>query len=296
MSILEIPVVSLDNPQRIIQFLLDQSLTLYPTKNSLKKALKKELVELNGVEACGSEWLRVGDTIIIRSQEKAVKKIFPLSVSIVYEDNYLAIINKPAGIAVSGNFFKTIQNALPFNLKASSNVDGLPSPMPVHRLDKLTSGLLLVAKTKRAQVALGHMFEKKMIHKTYHALVKGRILNKGTFNGSINKLMAQTTFKSVLLKKSLSYDWITLVELSPITGRTHQIRIHLSTNNTPIIGDCIYDSTKVLKGKGLFLCATEIKFTHPILDKVVHQKIDLPHKFKALMSREEKRHKIFNKT
>lgn len=296
MSFIEIPVVCLNKPMRLIQFVLGQSQILYPTKNSLRKALKKGLVKLNSVEANGSEWLRVGDTIKIHRQENTVKKIFPLKLSVLYEDDYLAIINKPAGIAVSGNFYKTIQNALPFNLRTSNIDDYLPSPMPVHRLDKLTSGLLLIAKTKRVQVALGQMFEKRMIRKTYHALVKGRIVNNGTFNCPINKLMALTTYKGVLLKKSLSYNSISLVKLSPITGRTHQIRIHLSKNNTPIIGDSIYDTTKILKGKGLFLCATEIKFKHPALNKIIHQQIDLPHKFKALMSREEKRYRIFNKT
>ena len=98
---------------------------------------------------------------------------------VIYEDDYLAIIDKPPGILVSGNKLKTIVNALPFNLQVSSQIDALINPLPVHRLDFPTSGLLLIAKTNNALVALGKMFEEKKISKIYHAITIGQMKPEG---------------------------------------------------------------------------------------------------------------------
>ena len=119
---------------------------VFPSKNGVKKAFKNELILLNGKIALSGEWLTEGDKIEVKAQDLGSFKIFPLKFEVLFEDEFMAVIHKPAGFPVSGNYYKTIQNALPYNLSISNQEDALMLPRPVHRLDKLTSGLLLVAK------------------------------------------------------------------------------------------------------------------------------------------------------
>ena len=220
--------------------------------------------------------------------------MFPLKLEVLFEDEFMAVIHKPAGFPVSGNYYKTIQNALPYNLSVSKEVDALFLPRPVHRLDKLTSGLLLVAKTRSAQINLGLQFETQQISKRYVALVKGKLKGEGVFDSSIDQQKAKTFYKSVRVEQSLSYNHVSLVELQPITGRTHQLRIHMAEIGHPIVGDAVHDFEKVLKGKGLFLTACKVSFIHPV--SLLNQtfEISLPSKFDAFLKREKRRWKKFH--
>ena len=137
-----------------------------------------------------------GETIVLYDlEESLVKKTFKSALEIVYEDDFLAIINKPAGILVSGNKLKTIVNALPFNLHKSTQPDVLSFPLPVHRLDFPTSGLLIVAKTNKTLVAFGKMFEKKQIFKTYHAIAIGVITRGGIIETVIQEKKSYTKYE-----------------------------------------------------------------------------------------------------
>ena len=136
-----------------------------------------------------------------------------MKLEVLFEDAFMAVIHKPAGFPVSGNYYKTIQNALPYNLSVSKEEDALILPRPVHRLDKLTSGLLLVAKTRSAQINLGQQFENQQISKTYVALVKGKLEGEGLLDSSIDHQNAKTFYKSVRVEQSLSYADVSMVEL-----------------------------------------------------------------------------------
>ena len=267
---------------------------VFPSKNGVKKAFKDELILLNGKIALSGEWLAEGDRVEVKAQDLGAFKIFPLKLEVLFEDAFMAVIQKPAGFPVSGNYYKTIQNTLTYNLSVSKEQDALILPRPVHRLDKLTSGLLLVAKTRSAQINLGQQFENQQISKTYVALVKGKLEDEGVIDSSIDQQKAKTFYKSVRVEQSLSYANISMVELHPKTGRTHQLRIHMAEIGHPIVGDAVHDSEKVLKGKGLFLTACKVSFIHPV--NLLNQtfEISLPSKFYAFLKREKRRWKKFH--
>ena len=284
----------LSKRMRVFDYVCVHLSGVFPSKNAVKKAFKNELILLNSKIALSGEWLAEGDKLEVKAQDLGAFKIFPLKFEVLFEDDFMAVIYKPAGFPVSGNYYKTIQNALPYNLYISKEVDTLILPRPVHRLDKLTSGLLLVAKTRSAQINLGCQFENQEISKTYAALVKGKLEGEGMVDFSIDQQKAKTLYKSVKVEKSLSYNDVTLVKLQPKTGRTHQLRIHMAEIGHPIVGDTVYDSERVLKGKGLFLTACKVSFIHPV--SLLNQtfEISLPSKFYAFLKREKRRWKKFH--
>ena len=284
----------LSERMRIFDYVCVHLSGVFPSKNGVKKAFKNELILLNGKIALSGEWLAEGDKVEVKAQDLGAFKIFPLKLEVLFEDAFMAVIHKPAGFPVSGNYYKTIQNALPYNLSFSKEQDALILPRPVHRLDKLTSGLLLVAKTRSAQINLGQQFENQQISKTYVALVKGKLEGEGVLDSSIDQQKAKTFYKSVRVEQSLSYADVSMVELHPKTGRTHQLRIHMAELGHPIVGDTIYDSERVLKGKGLFLIAFKVSFFHPITRLNQTFEISLPSKFDAFLKREKRRWNKFH--
>ncbi|PKD20687.1 pseudouridine synthase [Salegentibacter salinarum] len=256
--------------------------TSLPTKSSLKKALKKELILLEGQPAKTSDWIKEGQKLELLEADTTVKRTFTLKLEVIIEDDYLAVIHKPAGIPTSGNYFKTIENALAFNLKESKVKDALPAPLPVHRLDNPTSGLLLIAKSKSVQVDLNRLFEEKKIQKSYHALVFGSLSTSVILNDKIEEKDAET-HSEVLEQFQLKNENFSLVKAFPKTGRTHQIRIHLAGNGNPIVGDQLYGKTsESIKKGGLFLAATGLEFQHPVTKKMMKLELPLPKKFREI--------------
>ena len=250
---------------------------------------------INGNTAQTSTWIEKGQIIDFVDDETNKPKVYEFKLKVLFEDESIALIYKPAGIIVSGNTFKTIANALPFNLQNSNLKDALYKPTPVHRLDNQTSGILIIAKTKTAQIELDIEFKNRTIQKTYHAIVLGNVLKNRTFKLPIEFKNAETSFEIIKKIPSLKYQFLTLLKVTPKTGRTHQIRIHLSEIGHPILGDKLYGNIETLhKGKGLFLSATGIKFKHPLTKKELECLIPVPHKFESLLYREEKRFKKYN--
>ncbi len=253
------------------------------TKSALKKALKKQLITVNGNIASTATFIKGNEVItLLQPPIKSPKKALIFKLEIVFEDDYLAVINKPAGIVVSGNSFKTITHALPQNLQKSKQPDAV-IPQPVHRLDYATTGLLIVGKTSSTITALNELFEYKEIKKTYFAVTIGKMNLKGTITFSVDDKNAISNFETLKTVPSKRFQHLNLVKLSPETGRKHQLRKHLSALGNPILGDATYGKESlILKGKGLYLHAFSLAFTHPITCKKIYLEKELPLKFSKL--------------
>lgn len=276
-------VPSLPEPIRISDYAF-QVLESISTKSSLKKALSKKLVYVNGTLVNSSYVLKQGDRIEIKENEVR-RKVYELQLEVLLEEEEFAVIHKPAGIEVSGNKFKTIENALPFNLTLSRCKDALSQPQAIHRLDYPTSGLLVIGKTKRAVQVLNKQFEEKKVNKIYHAITIGKMPPKEDVTTSVDGKDSKSTFKVLETISSERFQFLNLVELSPITGRRHQLRVHMASLNTPILGDQEYGiENKILKGKGLYLQASEITFLHPTMKEKIELKIPLANKFTKIFT------------
>jgi RluA family pseudouridine synthase len=257
-----------------------------PTRKSVKKAIKKGQITVNGKVGKTGTWIFSEYEIVLLDLDVLLPKVFQFPLKVLYEDEFIAVIYKNGGLPTNGNYFKTVQNALPFNLLPSSQKDAFPFPIPVHRLDAATCGLLLIAKTRSAFAQLSQQFEEKIVFKRYEAVVFGTLPKEGEINLPINEKNAMTSFK--VLKYGTTHQNIPLtwVNLFPKTGRTHQLRIHLSHLGNAIVGDKIYsDNSITVNKKGLMLCAVELKFIHPNLKIAQHFCIEPPKKFEMLFNK-----------
>lgn len=256
-----------------------------PTKSALKKALKKEYIKVNDVIANTATFINGGESISLFLPEEVStgrKLIFPLEV--LFEDEHLAAIHKPAGILVSGNSFKTIANALSQNIKRSNLADAT-LPQPVHRLDYATTGILLIGKTTSSIRALNRAFENKTIRKTYYAITIGDMADHGNINSAIDDKESHSEYSVVASVESTRFDKLNLVELKPQTGRRHQLRKHLAGLGNPILGDKDYGSEGlILNGKGLYLHAHSLVFNHPFTNESLSLTDPLPDRFKKIFN------------
>ena len=266
-----------------------------PSRKGIKKAIKRGEILLNGQPCDGAVWVKPGQQLQLVDPQANPPKDYRISLDVVFEDEHLAIINKAPGIEVSGNKFKTVENALAGNLQISNEKDALPWPRPVHRLDYPTSGLLLIAKTKKAQVELGRQFEQKTIQKRYRAVLIGEIPESGVIKTPVNEFAAESAYRRVKTVDSLKSKVLTLVDLFPKTGRTHQLRIHMASLGCPILGDSLYgEEGMILRSKGLFLAAVELDFIHPASGREHNISIEQPAKFDSFLEREQRRFDNFD--
>ena len=278
----EVIVDSLELPARVSDIC---HLLLLPisSKSQLKKQIKKGNIFLNGKKAYSGDWVKNGDKLTFLENQR-MKSNPHIPIEIVYEDEDLAIVVKPFGLPTSGNRLRQLDNALPHCLRKSQKPGALVNPQAIHRLDGPTYGLLIIAKTKTSLQLLNAQLEKKEIQKYYRAIVLGKVEDSLELKAPINSQPAFTKVYPIQHFPSKRFQWISLVKLQAITGRTHQLRIHLSQIDHPIMGDRLYCPEDLLvKGKGLYLAATELQLHHPISKEALTFEIDLPKKFQKII-------------
>ena len=262
----------------------------FPTRAGAKKAVKRGHIAFDGDTA--EHHRRVGPGVLLERLEPPGKPaaVFALDLEVVYEDDEMAVVVKLPGFRVNGNLHRTIEHALPHNLTVSQLPTALRRPRPCHRLDAPTGGLLVVAKTARALAHLNRQFEQREIHKTYRAIAIGRLEGSGRIELALDGRDAVTEYEAVDHTHSLRSDWLTTVQLHPVTGRTHQLRRHLQSLGHPILGDMDYGiEGLMLRGKGLFLWATQVELTVPSSGQRRRFVTTEPYKFQSLRAREERR-------
>ena len=270
------------------------------SRTAVQRLIEEDKITINGKKEKPSYKVQKGD--IIEIEEENAKEIelkaqdIPLEV--LYEDNDIIVVNKPKGMVVhpaNGNPDGTLVNAIMAICKDSlSGIGGEVRPGIVHRLDKNTSGAIIIAKNDRAHINLSEQLKNHEIKKIYVALVRGVVKeNNATINMPIgrskkdrkkmdvdkNGKEAITHFK--VLKR---YKDCTLLEINIETGRTHQIRVHLSHIGYPIIGDEVYSNGKNKWNiEGQCLHAKSLDFKHPITGKQMHIEADLPEYYQKLL-------------
>jgi len=264
-------------------------LELIPSRAGIKKAIKRGDLYIDGKPAETGRFMIPGMIVELLEGTLPSSRRFEIELPVLFEDSFLAVISKPAGIPVSGNYFKTVQNGLAGNISFSNEPDALAVPRPVHRLDSLTSGVLIIAKTTRALISLGNLFESRMVQKIYHAVCIGDSPEFGEINIPVENKESHTSFRKIRNSDSIHSGKLSLIELKPHTGRTHQLRIHCAHEGFPIAGDQLYgDRNNTPLHKGLFLTATGIIFPHPITGEEVAIEIPIPHKFERYIENEQK--------
>ena len=269
------------------------------SRSTIQKMIEEGFIKVNNKNIKSNYILKENDLINI--DESFIKEIDILpeniKLDIVYEDNDLMVINKPSGMVVhpgSGNTEHTLVNALMGYTNELSNNNEDFRPGIVHRIDKDTSGLMIVAKNNKAHELLADGFKNKTIHREYIALVIGEITEeKGIIDApigrdkqdrkkmcvtDINSKHAITHFK--VLKR---YQGYTLINLKLETGRTHQIRVHMKYIGYPIFNDPVYTNHKCTSF-GQFLHSSTLDFIHPLTNEHLHFECDLPKEFKEYLN------------
>lgn len=291
-----ITVVSNKENVRIDKYLSEE---LDYSREFIHKLISNGLILVNDKPIKASYKVEFNDNIIINEEEyKLDTDIVPvkMDIDVVYEDEYLMVINKPSGLVVhpgSGNYNNTLVNGLMYYTKNLSDIGGDERPGIVHRIDKDTSGLIMVAKTNKAHEILADDFKNKRINREYIALLDGVFKNSSaTIDAPIGRdktnreKMAVTDInskKAVTNMKVLKrYDNNTLVSCILETGRTHQIRVHMAYIGYPVHNDPVYNK-KEADSFGQFLHSYKMSFIHPITKEKMSFECPLPQEFQEYL-------------
>lgn len=284
-------VVNDSNNERIDKYL---SINTELSRTLISKMIDEEYVLVNGKKTKSNYKVKDGDVISIDETYKVSTDIVPekMDLDIVYEDEDIIIINKPSGMVVhpgNGNYSGTLVNGLMHYTNNLSDINGEVRPGIVHRIDKDTSGLIMIAKNNKSHEILSEYFQNKTITRTYIALIKGELnTNSATIDAPIGRSENDRKKMAVTAKNSKNaithltvlkrYKGYTLVRLKLDTGRTHQIRVHMAYIGHPVYNDPVYTNDKC-SDFGQFLHSYSMDFVHPITKEEMHFECELPEYF-----------------
>ena len=288
------------NNERLDSYISKSNLDL--SRSMVQKLIKENRVFVNGKNEKESYKIKVNDNITIQIEEPKSSKLEAqdIPLNIIYEDNDIIVINKPKGMVVhpgNGNPDNTLVNAVLAHCKGSlSGIGGEIRPGIVHRIDKDTSGLIIVAKNDKSHINLSEQIKNHEVTKIYTALVKGNISeDEATIDMPIGRDKKDRKKMSVTrdgkeavshIKVVKRYGNYTLIRVKIDTGRTHQIRVHMAKIGHPVVGDEVYSSGKNEFGvKGQMLHSTILKFKHPISGKEIMLEAPLPQYFEDVLSK-----------
>ena len=288
------------NNERLDSYISKSNLDL--SRSMVQKLIKENRVFVNGKNEKESYKIKVNDNITIQIEEPKSSKLEAqdIPLNIIYEDNDIIVINKPKGMVVhpgNGNPDNTLVNAVLAHCKGSlSGIGGEIRPGIVHRIDKDTSGLIIVAKNDKSHINLSEQIKNHEVTKIYTALVKGNISeDEATIDMPIGRDKKDRKKMSVTrdgkeavshIKVVKRYGNYTLIRVKIDTGRTHQIRVHMAKIGHPVVGDEVYSSGKNEFGvKGQMLHSTILKFKHPISGKEIKLEAPLPQYFADVLSK-----------
>ena len=278
---------------------------------TVQRLIKEGNVLVNNKEVKASYKTKIDDEISVEEEKpKEIEiKAQNIPIPILYEDNDIIVVNKPKGMVVhpaNGNLDGTLVNAVMAICKDSlSGIGGEIRPGIVHRLDKDTSGVIIVAKNDKAHINLSEQIKNHQVEKTYIALVRGIVKeNQATIDMpisrstkdrkkmAVNKNGKRAVTHFIVLKR-FPKDNCTLLQVKIETGRTHQIRVHMAEIGHPLIGDTVYSSGKNPWGiEGQCLHAKSLKFKHPITEKEMYIEAPSPEYFLNLINKLEENEKI----
>ncbi|HFU4122913.1 TPA: RluA family pseudouridine synthase [Streptococcus suis] len=270
------------------------------SRSVANEQIKAGLVLVNGQAKKAKYSVQAGDVISYQVPEVEeidyVAEDIPLE--IVYQDTDVAVVNKPQGMVVhpsAGHTSGTLVNALLYHVKDLSGINGVLRPGIVHRIDKDTSGLLMIAKNNEAHTKLAAELKEKKSLRKYLAIVHGNLPNdRGMIEAPIGRSEKDRKKQAVTAKGKEAvtrfqvlerFGDYSLVELTLETGRTHQIRVHMAYIGHPVAGDEAYGPRKTLKGHGQFLHAQTLGFTHPRTGELVEFTAEAPAIFKETLEK-----------
>mgnify|MGYP002517250441 FL=1 len=293
---IRIEVENLEKNERIDKYLsskLDDNFS----RAKIQKLIDEELILVNDKVIKSSYKVSNGDVILITDKEEDMSvKPEKMDIDIVYEDDDVMVINKKSGVVVHpapGNYSGTLVNGLMYLSKDLSHVNGEFRPGIVHRIDKDTSGLLIVAKNDKAHRILAEELKEKKVKRKYIALVSGVINHDvGEIDAPIGRdpnnrqkmCVTSTNSKDAITHFRVleRYKNASLIECELETGRTHQIRVHMKYINHPVINDPVYGKSN--HGEfGQLLHAKEITFTHPTTKEVMTFSCEVPEEFNKIL-------------